>query len=318
MEQRKLLIKNLKKQKRNFSEEELQFLESHYQIAKSMLMQNEYSKGIEELDKIRTIDPTYKQTEDLYALAKEGLAKIEELERQKKMEEQRKLRQKEIKKILAKAQESFEKKEVAMTESYISKILEIDPENIEAQQLQQLVSAYKADIDAKKAEIEEAKRRRQKMVDALSPGKNYYLQKEWYKAILKLEEFLAQSGMDEDLIKEASEMLEESKQNLSSLVDPLLGKARSLKEGQDLKGAYEVYNEILVTDPSNMEALDEMAKIREELEVRAKKVYREAIISESLSLFDDAKEKFQEVQQISPSDSEYYEKATDRLKEYLE
>jgi hypothetical protein len=37
-----------------------------------------------------------------------------------------------------------------------------------------------------------------------------------------------------------------------------------------------------------------------------------------LSLYNDAKEKFQEVQQISPTDSEYYQKATDKLKDYLD
>ena len=49
-----------------------------------------------------------------------------------------------------------------------------------------------------------------------------------------------------------------------------------------------------------------------------KRIYREAIIAESLSLFGDAKEKFLEVQQISPTDSEYYKKASEKLKNYLE
>jgi len=97
-----------------------------------------------------------------------------------------------------------------------------------------------------------------------------------------------------------------------------LGKARSLKEGQDLKGAYESYLVVLTIDPTNKEALDEVDGIRELLDTRSKKIYREAIISESLSLFGDAKEKFQEVQSISPTDSEYYKKASEKLKNYLE
>ena len=39
--------------------------------------------------------------------------------------------------------------------------------------------------------------------------------------------------------------------------------------------------------------MNEMNLIREMLNNRSKKIYREAIISESLSLFDDAKEKLQ-------------------------
>jgi len=75
---------------------------------------------------------------------------------------------------------------------------------------------------------------------------------------------------------------------------------------------------VLKLEPTNSEALNEVDDIKTQLDSRSKKIYREAIISESLSLFNDAKEKFQEVQQISPTDSEYYRKATDKLKNYLE
>ena len=91
--------------------------------------------------------------------------------------------------------------------------------------------------------------------------------------------------MDEDLVKDAIKMLEDSRKQLKNMVDPMLGKARSLKEGQDLKGAYEFYKKILKFDPVNTEALDEMNTIMETLTNRSKKVYREAIVSESLSLF---------------------------------
>jgi hypothetical protein len=97
-----------------------------------------------------------------------------------------------------------------------------------------------------------------------------------------------------------------------------LGKARSLKEGQDLKSAYETFLDILKIEPTNTEALNEADDIKNQLESRSKRIYREAIIAESLSLFGDAKEKFQEVQQISPTDSEYYKKASEKLRNYLE
>jgi tetratricopeptide (TPR) repeat protein len=124
--------------------------------------------------------------------------------------------------------------------------------------------------------------------------------------------------MDEDLTKEATEILKTSKEEISAAVNPLLGKAKSLLEGQDLKGAYEVYTQVLKFEPSNTEALNQTNEIKEQLTIKARKIYREAIISESLSLFQDAKEKLQEVQQISPVDSEYYKKASEKLKDYME
>jgi tetratricopeptide (TPR) repeat protein len=187
------------------------------------------------------------------------------------------------------------------------------------------VAPLKEELDRwqaeERAKAEEASRKiaeRKKMVDALSPGKKSYLAREWHKAGMKLREFTGIKGMDEDLLKEAGTMIADADAQLASEVAPLLGKARSLKEGQDLKGAYETYLEVLNIDPTNKESLDEVDAIRDLLEIRSKKVYREGIISESLSLFGDAKEKFQEVQQISPTDSDYYKKATDKLKNYLE
>jgi tetratricopeptide (TPR) repeat protein len=156
------------------------------------------------------------------------------------------------------------------------------------------------------------------MVDALLPAKTFFLKNEWFKAILKLEEFLRIQGLDEDLIKEASEMLGTSKNKLSAELEPILAKAKSFKEGQDLKQAYESFLEALKIDPTNSEALNEVDDIKFQLDSRSKKIYREAIIAESLSLFTDAKEKFLEVQQVSPTDSEYYKKATEKLKNYLE
>jgi tetratricopeptide (TPR) repeat protein len=124
--------------------------------------------------------------------------------------------------------------------------------------------------------------------------------------------------MDEDLLKEGTSMLRESQKKLLLMINPLLSKARSFKEGQDLKQAYETYGEVLKYDPANEEALNERDNIFETLKNRSKKIYRDALVAESLSLYGKAKEKFQEVQQISPINSEYYNKASDTHKNYLE
>ncbi len=124
--------------------------------------------------------------------------------------------------------------------------------------------------------------------------------------------------MDEDLIQEATSMLKESQKNLLLIISPLISKARSFKEGEDLKQSFESYGDVLKYDPSNEEALNQRDAIFVTLKNRSRKVYREALVAESLSLFNKAKEKFQEVQQISPVNSEYYNKASDKLKEYLE
>jgi hypothetical protein len=207
---------------------------------------------------------------------------------------------------------------VPVAENYFGQITEKDPENMELSQLKLELESWQKEEERKALEKAAREMARKKMVDSLSPGKTFYLKKEWYLAILKLEEFLRIKGLDEDLVKEASEMLSDSKNQLASDLGPLLGKARSLKEGQDLKSAYEAFLEVLKVEPTNAEALNEVDDIKSSLDARSKKIYREAIIAESLSLFSDAKEKYQEVQQISPTDSEYYKKASEKLRNYLE
>lgn len=294
------------------------FVEAQYQLSKTLFEQAKYSEAIFELNKLFAVIDNYKRAKQIAELSKKGLAKIEELEAEKQREIERKERALKVKELVDRARNAVKERQVDVAESIFSQILELDPENYDVPQLKYEIDAWKKEEDRKKVEEAAAKAERQRQLDALAPGKGFYLQNEWYKAIIKLEEFLRLKGMDEDLIQEGTKMLAESKSKLASLVDPLLGKARSLKEGQDLKGAYETYNEILDHDPSHIEALNEMAQIRDILNSRSMKIYREAIVAESLSLFSQAKEKFQEVQQISPSDSEYYKKATEKLKDYLE
>lgn len=223
-----------------------------------------------------------------------------------------------VKELVEKAQNAVDKKDVAGARTYFTQILEKDPENIDVPQLKMIIDAHVKAEEEKKMAAKQAEIRRKNMVDALNPGKTLFLRGDWYEAIGKLEKFTKKEGMDEDLIKEATNMLKESRQKLSDLVNPLLGRARSFREGQDLKRAYETYGEILKHHPTSEEALNERQEIKESLDTRSRKIYREALVSESLSLFSEAKEKFQEVQQVSPVGSEYYIKATNKLKEYLE
>ncbi len=298
--------------------EQLEFISSRYELAKEFFESGKYAEAVMELEAVSTVDPDFKQTQQLMANAKSGMAQLEEIEKKRQKELEEKERQQKLKVLLEKATTVVDEHREEEAKEFFNQIIALDPENFEVQQLKARLEAWVREqerIAVEKAAKEEERKRR---VGLLAPGKNEYLKKEWFAAIGKLEEFLRIPSMDEDLIEEASKMLTESKDNLNAMVGPLVGKARSLREGQDLKGAYEHYLRALQYDPINAEALSEMNEIRENLTLRARKVYREAIIAESLSLFRNAKEKLQEVQQIAPTDSEYYQKATAKLKEYME
>jgi pSer/pThr/pTyr-binding forkhead associated (FHA) protein len=289
-----------------------------YELGVSFFDQNKYDEALKEFETVESIDKDYKRVQTYLESTKTALRRIADLEAQKRAEEDRLKTKKLIEELLVKAREAVKDKNITVAESLFAQIAEKDPENMEVQQLKMELEAWQKEQERIALEKATKEASRKAMVDALNPGKTYYLKKEWYRAILKLEEFLRRKGTDEDLIKEGSDMLADAKNQLASELGPLVGKARSLKEGQDLKSAYEAYLDILKVEPTHPEALNEVDEIRSQLESRSKKIYREAIIAESLSLFNDAKEKFTEVQQISPSDSEYYRKASEKLKNYLE
>lgn len=294
-------------------------LSRYYQFGRKHFLEGRYREAIDEFEKIIKVDPNFNDNvASQLALAKEGLRKIEENERKKQQELEEAERKKRVEELLQEAREFVKDRRIELAESRFSEIALIDPDNIEVPRLKLDIENWKKDIARKELEEAQKKAERSAKVQKLQPGKTLFSQKEWFKAVAELEKFLKIEDMDDDLRKEGETMYDTAKTELSSTVNPLLGKARSLVEGQDLKGAYETYYQILKIDPSNAEALNQTTDIKDQLTNKARKIYREAIISESLSLFQDAKEKFQEVQQISPVDSEYYKKATEKLKNYLE
>lgn len=292
--------------------------ESLYQLGKQLADDGRYRESIETLDKLFLIIKEYKNARSVYNLAKEGLSELRRLQEKEEKDKREAVRRAKVKELVEKARAAVDEKNDILAEGLFGEILKLDPENYDVASMKLEIEAWKKKIQEEELAKAQKEAERKRQVDALAPGKNFYLKKLWFNATVKLEEFLRMPKMDEDLVKEASQMLDESKGKLGSIVQPLLGKARSLKEGQDLKGAYETYNQILRYDPSSTEALNEMDEIRTLLQVRSMKIFREALISESLSRYDEAKEKFQEVQQISPTDSEYYKKATEKLKDYIE
>jgi pSer/pThr/pTyr-binding forkhead associated (FHA) protein len=301
------------------SEDEKRAYSARYEIGKNHFNNGRYREALEELLKISAVDPNFNSSlQSLIALSKEGLSKLEEQEKKRIAEQASAEKKIKVKELVSKAEEFVKDRRVEMAQDVFNEIAKIDPENIDITKMKLELEDWQKEKSRKELEIVSKKKAREDKVEKLKPGKTLFLQKEWFKAISKLEDFLKVKDMDEDLTKEASDMLKTSRDEVSTNVAPLVGKAKSLMEGQDLKGAYEVYQQILKIEPSNLEALNQVGDIREQLANKARKVYREAIISESLSLFQDAKEKFQEVQQISPVDSDYYKKATDKLKDYLE
>lgn len=312
-------IPTVKTSQKNLTEEQKRSFSALYEIGKDHYQNGRYREALNELQKIAAVDPNFNSSlQSLISLSKEGLSKIEEEEKKRQAEILSAERKVKVKELIETAREYTKDRRVDLANKTFNEIAQLEPENLEVTRMKLELEDWQREKQRKELEEATKKKEREDKVEKLKPGRTLYLQKEWFKSISKLEDFLRIKDMDDDLTTEATEMLKVSREELNSAVAPLIGKAKSLLEGQDLKGAYEVYQQILRIEPSNTESLNQVGEIREQLSNRARKIYREAIIAESLSLFQDAKEKYQEVQQISPVDSDYYKKASEKLRDYLE
>ena len=313
------VIPSVKTSQKNLSEEQKRSFSALYEIGKDHYQNGRYREALNELQKIAAVDPNFNSSlQSLISLSKEGLSKIEEEEKKRQAEILSAERKVKVKELIETAREYTKDRRVDLANKTFNEIAQLEPENLEVTRMKLELEDWQREKQRKELEEATKKKEREDKVEKLKPGRTLYLQKEWFKSISRLEDFLRIKDMDDDLTTEATEMLKVSREELNSAVAPLIGKAKSLLEGQDLKGAYEVYQQILRIEPSNAESLNQVGEIREQLSNRARKIYREAIIAESLSLFQDAKEKYQEVQQISPVDSDYYKKASEKLRDYLE
>ncbi|EQC51270.1 FHA domain-containing protein [Bacteriovorax sp. DB6_IX] len=300
---------------KKLTKEQAEEAESLYQLAQSYLSEKKYPEAMAQLDKLFLIKKDYKQGQQIYQIVKDELAKLEKAEEERRLALEKAKRKKQVADLLEKAKVAVDERSVSQAKDLFSKIRSIDPENYDVTSLELELNDWVKEKQRKELEEAQKKAERNRMVNALKPAKNLYLREEWFNAIGALEKFLREKDMDQDLVTEATEMLKDAKVKLSEVVNPLLGKARSLREGEDLKGAYGAYNDVLKYDPTLSEALNELDDIRMTLTKRSRSTYREALVAESLGLFEEAKEKYQEVQQIAPSDNEYYKKATDRLRD---
>ncbi|MEH0860280.1 FHA domain-containing protein [Halobacteriovorax sp. DPLXC-1] len=299
---------------KRLTKEQQEKAEALYQLATRYANEGNVVRAITEFEKLFLITKDYKQAQTFYQLAKDKYAELEKAEQERRAEEKRQLIKAKVDKLLEKAQAAVKEKNVTLARGLFQQIKELDPDNYDVANLELEINAYVKEKNRKELEEAQKKAERQRMVDALRPGEKLFLQEEWFKAVNALELFISEKNIDEDLMKKAVDMLKKSRQNLKNITGPLLGKARSLKEAEDLKASYEVFKEVLQYNPNEIDAQNELDDINEILTERARKVYRQGLVSESLGAFEEAREKFQEVQQISPVDNEYYIKASKRLK----
>lgn len=114
----------------------------------------------------------------------------------------------------------------------------------------------------------------------------------------------------------------ESKKNeirgkLSSIIDPLVSAAEQERiSNGDLVKAKDNYMKALAIDPENTKANEGLEAIRNVLHLRAKRLYAQAILAESVSSLEEAKVNLQKCLQVAPDKDPYRRRCEAKLAKY--
>jgi pSer/pThr/pTyr-binding forkhead associated (FHA) protein len=295
------------------------FVVENYHQLLSAQEKKDYNKMLDVAGKILTYVDNYKDTKQYETIAKKQLEEIEERKQREETERQIEARRKEVQALEEKGKPVYEKalndpKFRTELDSIIQQIYEKAPSN-------QLAGEWKEGIKRKdeqdKADAEAARvkeERRQKAEDELAAVEAIFKEDQYVKALAEAEKLKDNGWTEKDYLDRVEALKNQVRSKLSSVIDPLLREAANQRqEGGDLVKANDRYSDVLKVDPSNKEALQGKAAIKEILHTRAKRFYAEAILADSVSDLAEAKDKFEKCLRTAPEDDIYKKRCRSKL-----
>lgn len=282
----------------------------------------EYLKMKELASKILAYVDDYKDTKAYESLANKGLEAIAEEKRRRELEEKQAALRREVQELENKGRAVFERaledaKFRPELDSVIQNIYAKDPNN-------RLAGDWKAKIREKEEEekqLAEAARikeeQRQKAEAAFAEVEKIFKDGEYVKALEGTDKLEELGYEEEEYIDRIEKLRNDIRAKLDSVISPFLKKASEERgEGGDLVKAKEAYLEVLKIDSRNKEAIAGLDAIREVLHLRAKRLYAEAVLAESVSDLTEAKEKFEKCLRTAPDDDLYKRRCRSKLSRF--
>jgi len=302
--------------------EKRKFVRENYDHLIKSQEKKDYTKMLDHTRNILTYVDDYKDTKTYESMARKRLEEIEEEKRRAAAEKRRQALEAEVRSLEEKGKQVYLRALEDPTarpelESVIQEIYAKSPNNRIAQEWKEGIRLR----DLRDREEAEAARRkeeeRQRAEDEFSDVMRIFNREEYVEA-LKRAEKLHDNGWTEDGYPDRIEKLKnEIKLKLSSIIDPKLREAKAqLEEGGDLVKANDLYTEVLRVDPSNREAIDGKSGIRSTLHLRAKRFYAEAILAESVSDLNEARDKFEKCLRWAPEDDIYKRRCRSKLSRF--
>lgn len=282
----------------------------------------DYTRMQDTARQILTYVDNYKDTKQYEIMATKKIEEIEEERRRKETDALMEARRKEVKALEEKGAPVYEKalgdpKFRTELDSIIQEIYMKDPSNRLAQEWKDGIKRKDQQDREDAAAAAQKEEHRQRAEDELAAVQATFKNDQYIKALAEANK-LADNGWNEkDYLDRVEGLKNEIKAKLSSVIDPLLREATNQRqEGGDLVKANEAYNQVLKVDSTNKEALNGKAAIKEILHTRAKRFYAEAILADSISDLNEAKDKFEKCLRTAPDDDIYKKRCRTKLNRF--
>ena len=301
------------------SNAEKEILEDMLKLAQFHFSKGKYQLCLEEIKKIKAINPDYKHTKSMETYCSQSY-KIQQdkLLKQIKIQEQAELEGK-LLKITQGCKKQFDEQQIDLAglEKCLYPAIVINPQH-----------HYIVNVKAHAESIQEAKKekvRKQKNYQRLlkKGTKKYndalklFQKKQWKEAIDTLDDFIEFKFSGTNYLKkEAKNKRKIAKLKLSELITALLNQGETAIDEKDYKKAYTTANKVIFIYPKHKKAKALKEKAFKLIKKEAKNLYQDAIFEESVGNIAIAKDKWKEILKISLPGETYYERAKDFLRKY--
>lgn len=304
------------------STDQKRYVAENYKLLIEAHGKRDFGKMLEATGKILQYVDDYRDTKSFENVAKNGLEEIEEARRRKDLQERQDAIRKEVAALEEKGRTVFEKAFVdgkyrRELDDVIQEIYSKDPNNRLAQEWKDQIK-QKEEEEKRAAEVARQKELLRQRAEAAYAEVEKIFQSEKYVVALQAADKLGEIGFSEqDYVDKVERLKEDIRAKLNSVIDPLMREAgQQRQEGGDLVKAKELYMQVLKIDASNKDAIKGLDSIRETLHSRAKRLYAEAVLAESVSDLTEARDKFEKCHRTAPEDDIYKKRCYNKLSRF--
>lgn len=288
------------------------FVRDNYEQLVNAHEQKDFRKMLDHTRNILTYVDDYKDTKAFEMIAKKGIEAAEEEKRKKELEEKLAAARKEVQALEEKGRALLAKalddpKFRPELDTLIQEIFLKDPNNRSAPEWRAQIRARDEEEKRKEEEARRKEETKAAAEAAFAAVEAIFKEEKYILALAEAEKLHEQPYKEDGYPEKIEKLKEDIRTKLTTVISPYLRQAETERqEGGDLVKAKEAYLAVLKIDATNKEAKRGLEEIHDRLHMRAKRLYTEAILSDSMSDLVDAKEKYEKCIRVAPDEKDIY------------